>query len=783
VQVSNSLILHFLACNAKVCGADMPHLMLKECFIAFPHVDNIFWICPASAKPPAFISGFISEIVGASPEIESLKKSRLFVISRAEFLPQLLVREARVEDNDDLLPILRNSNPDIVDGQEEFFLADLIQSQDDRNKIFVGVGPEKPVGMLATSLDVNASLLARVFELGLFTGLIHGDAHVSRNSQLIVFVVGDAKSISDCKFRDITVNFGGNFVDINTIDMTGMDAGSVVNYVLNLPLSPSSFTVVVGYPRSEADSIDLADLAENNPFSAVVLELSAAASDGNAYQEAEDDAEEAVLDAIETLRAKLVPHAAEGKGRRLMDWCKIDMTVAEDDALRKGSMAKAKVEELMNLHKANLAQIGDQIESSVTANAFAITLFCIEEGFESRSEDILRVAFEEHPGLNYCLLMLPNDSADVPLTSCMTCPRIRPGVSFDQSLYLVHRDYLLAGSYLTVSRYEPTFAEALNHFISSMDPSEGTAILADFEHSLKELEAPLSENPSEGCFIATIQGIIVGAMSVSRRKTTTDDIHWLRRSYNVDDVVSFERHRSRSQAMITHWVMNPIFTRSARFFLREVMRFYYKSLLYMEVFREFGPPCAEALLEMIPVRPTQRLPGDASAAGHSESALHIADAHATPGASCENPLFIITKYNLSLSKTVCAKRVVVVGGNSAALSILETLCFAENLFLTNIFYVTETDNFRQFGSSDEGKLDSNNFRGQLSVRDVEDPTRSYLDALGIANRVVVITGRLTDIDRKSRAVVISDDVAVEYDVLIIASASQGKLETIILRIA
>ena len=58
---------------------------------------------------------------------------------------------------------------------------------------------------------------------------------------------------------------------------------------------------------------------------------------------------------------------------------------------------------------------------------------------QSRAEDLLRVSFEEHPGLQYCLLLLPNSVAQTPLSRCMNLVPLLPGASLDQSLYLLHR--------------------------------------------------------------------------------------------------------------------------------------------------------------------------------------------------------------------------------------------------------------------------------------------------------------------------------------------------------
>jgi hypothetical protein len=89
----------------------------------------------------------------------------VFVLRRESYLFNLSVREARVEDNDDLLPILKRTNPSILEGQEKYFLANLINSRDENNKLYVGMNKSKLVGMLATSTDVNVQLIKKVYIL------------------------------------------------------------------------------------------------------------------------------------------------------------------------------------------------------------------------------------------------------------------------------------------------------------------------------------------------------------------------------------------------------------------------------------------------------------------------------------------------------------------------------------------------------------------------------------------------------------------------------------------
>jgi hypothetical protein len=65
-----------------------------------------------------------------------------------------------------------------------------------------------------------------------------------------------------------------------------------------------------------------------------------------------------------------------------------------------------------------------------------------------------------------------------------------------------------------------------------------------------------------------------------------------------------------------------------------------------------------------------------------------------------------------------------------------------------------------------------NYSGCMSVQDLSDPIDTMMAAFGLSDRVSVIHGRLTDIDRSNKAIVISDETIVEYDVLVVASSAQ-----------
>jgi hypothetical protein len=116
-----------------------------------------------------------------------------------------------------------------------------------------------------------------------------------------------------------------------------------------------------------------------------------------------------------------------------------------------------------------------------------------------------------------------------------------------------------------------------------------------------------------------------------------------------------------------------------------------------------------------------------------------------------------------------------VGGNSSSFTVLEKIALCHEINVTNIFLIMENppqawQSKQEFGLDEVG----DNFSGCLSLKDVNDVTEQEINALGLPARCTLVQGRLTDIDRKNRAVIVSDEVIVEYDVLVLASGVQGE---------
>uniref|UniRef100_A0A8C8S1I2 Cilia and flagella associated protein 61 n=1 Tax=Pelusios castaneus TaxID=367368 RepID=A0A8C8S1I2_9SAUR len=95
----------------------------------------------------------------------------LFVCHRHQHCPQLYIRKARVEDHDDLMPIFMHQNEILRETYGDYFLAELIEAQDEENHAVVCEDDGTAVGFMSVCSEVNIQLLHDCFDLGPFHGL------------------------------------------------------------------------------------------------------------------------------------------------------------------------------------------------------------------------------------------------------------------------------------------------------------------------------------------------------------------------------------------------------------------------------------------------------------------------------------------------------------------------------------------------------------------------------------------------------------------------------------
>ncbi|KAH8085061.1 hypothetical protein JL720_7780 [Aureococcus anophagefferens] len=135
---------------------------------ALPAVDHVVLALGGKEDVPAECAGLFGRLEPVprgdgepDPALESLYKSTLAYCGREALVPTLLIRAACVEDSDDLLPIFEQQSEVLSANFGDFFLAEMIEAQDDMNRAVVATVDGRAVGLLAASTDIDVAMLQK----------------------------------------------------------------------------------------------------------------------------------------------------------------------------------------------------------------------------------------------------------------------------------------------------------------------------------------------------------------------------------------------------------------------------------------------------------------------------------------------------------------------------------------------------------------------------------------------------------------------------------------------
>lgn len=200
MQIHNTLFVNFWLMDDK---QPVGKNILYEAFSQLPNLEYVVWVCPINFMVDDYVQNNFSLMIF---DLESygddytpkqlFGNNKVIYLHRSSILPRLKVRKARVEDNDDLIPIIERSNPSMLEGQNSYFLAELIDSQDNNNQICVGLHDNHIQGMLATSLDVNMSLIMKIFDIDSYPDLVIKADQLPLPEPLVIGIIGDLRILN-----------------------------------------------------------------------------------------------------------------------------------------------------------------------------------------------------------------------------------------------------------------------------------------------------------------------------------------------------------------------------------------------------------------------------------------------------------------------------------------------------------------------------------------------------------------------------------------------------------
>ncbi|KFP84641.1 PREDICTED: uncharacterized protein C20orf26-like, partial [Apaloderma vittatum] len=165
----NTLFMHLFVAKEEYAAACSQEI-LRRAFVTVPELQFILLFIPADENLEPYM-GNVFEKMAAAPGSAVDTNFTLLVCPRHWHHPQLHVRQARLEDCDDLMPIWTHQSETLKETYGEYFLADVIECQDEGNRAVVCEAGDAVVGFMSLCSQVNVSLLQEYFDLRPFHGL------------------------------------------------------------------------------------------------------------------------------------------------------------------------------------------------------------------------------------------------------------------------------------------------------------------------------------------------------------------------------------------------------------------------------------------------------------------------------------------------------------------------------------------------------------------------------------------------------------------------------------
>ncbi|NXG17049.1 CFA61 protein, partial [Grallaria varia] len=645
----NTLFVHLFVAKEEYAARCSQETM-RRAFVSLPELQFILLFIPAEENLEPDM-GHVFEVM--TPALGSAVGTALtlLVCARHWCHPQLYVRQARLEDYDDLMLIWTRQSETLKKTYGEYLLVHLMESQGEENPAAVCEVDGTAVGFMSLSSQVNVSLFQECFDLGPFHGLCNPHP------------------------EDI----------------------------LQVPQKPS-----VQEDESNQTSEKL-DLVSSRDFEDIPGQDAAVQKDG----------------AMTASQAELPVDGASNRDFKASEACPFEPKEGGDfRPVYRGP-----------------------------SNAFCIRLLCIDEEYETMSLDFLHYAFEVFPDKDFCVILVPHHVPEFHLLQSFIRAVPLCTSRLGRELYVFHRAGLLTS--FNVRRATTSDLLGVKMLIETLSLKEG---MWNDSKIFTEAHRDPDGTPVQA-FIAEVSDQIVG-VSVIRDEM---DIEYIQSHYNIEDFINFDYHQKEEHGHVCHFILNPVFHRYTKHFLKEILRLAHKSALYYPIYPQyvegkFQSPCARSLTSalhyMAPVRPRRQIVYPLEELGINAPSEQLSKDQLSYSLIHTNRKLVLE------SKVSINTRIVVVGASDVGISFLETLIFWPRLKFNNLTMISV------HGLPGKDPPGSKCRRFLINSHCFNDEDYAQMSLCSWVN---VVVGKMTGINRAAKYVIVSKEKKVPYDYLVLCT--------------
>ncbi|XP_052767765.1 cilia- and flagella-associated protein 61-like [Mya arenaria] len=702
----NTLFMHYFVVKndyAHGCAREI----VRTAFNAVPDVHFLFLAVPVGSYPDSYIADIFKPmtIIGD----KSPSQCAVFACYRHDHVPVIHVRQARVEDHDDLTPIFNRQSDMLNMTYGDYFLAELIEAQDDHMHCLIAEVGGTAYGFMSISDDINYNLLNECFELGPFHGLKKPSPE----------------------------------------DETEPPKPPTPSPPLEEDKAPSRGSVKSGSSSTgkptENTETDLSKVAES------ITAESGERTEGSRHSSTRSSRAGSAVSDVKVKPRLSDAHMGGSTGSLISQ-------EGEPADVREASFRTSS--SIVEDQGVSLKPPGTQNQRFIptykgAGNAFSVQLFCIDERYEMRSSDFLAKAFEHFSDCDFCIMTVPHLVPEFPLLQNFVRVTPRCPSTLPQELYVFHRNGL--------------FKDFAVRPAASKDcggVEKLTKTIALHENLLKDLtqyvKAKRDDDGTEiQAFVAESQQQVIGVAIIR----IEENIEYIRSHYNIEDFIYYNHHRRADHGRLHHFAINPMFAHLSKHFLKEVLRIGHKTCLYYPLYPQYTDKevvvnfsLVGCMREMVPVRHRRQIVYPLEQLGVNAPSNRVLTEH---------PPFALHHINRKLTlepKVTINARIVVVGASDVGVGFLEALAYCPHLHFNNLTLVSPHGITPGEMAPDDMR---ENMLGSSHCYSHADYARIALQA-----SVNIVYGNMTAIDRKKKFVQIDGSTRVPYDHLVLCTGEQ-----------
>ncbi|PFH34205.1 hypothetical protein BESB_073570 [Besnoitia besnoiti] len=455
ITPSNTLWINFLTYKSTTASAVLATLAEAMFASAFDLQNLLIFNRPRVRKPLPNLFDIFPAVVYAGVT-EHKDSPRVHACTRSHFIRPLKIRKAKVEDYDDLVKVFDSATELRSGHYGEFFLAELIGGQDDRNTCLAAEAEGLAVGMAAFTTEVDINLLNNCFELENYDFLVDREYMNKIRTTRHVPYFHELNQVLDTKEAVMLILWQAHFTDSALRSASAITPGQAL----------SAFSLFMKVDCLERQRVSTFLLEKWKALAASFAKADSIPGAGGGYGDipahrvgesvtgdTERDAYDSTIKVHQFCELllthpdiKMPPDDVSELLMALHWWADVPIYHPASDIARERLKSA-----LQRLSRAALEHLSMTYGTSgwlqklpiEHKNAFAINIFGLDKQWHSQALELILPAFSVFKDKDYCVVLQPSSAPVLPFMRYFSPEKKKLTSSFNQLLFLLHRQTLL----------------------------------------------------------------------------------------------------------------------------------------------------------------------------------------------------------------------------------------------------------------------------------------------------------------------------------------------------